>query len=319
MRILFAGSPSIAIPSLEMLALRHDVCAVLTTTDRQSGRGRRSEPSPVKLRAQELGIPVIEAERLDAGVSERIRELDPRIMVIAAFGKIFKKDFIDLFPLGGINFHPSLLPRYRGASPIPAAILAGDHETGITIHRLALKLDAGEILAQRKIPLKGDETTDSLSREFAARGAELLADVMERLESGAVEGVPQDEREATYCRLVKKEDGAIDWKEGAESIERKVRAYDPWPRASTSWLGQTLLVLKSRVYPGTFGGVSGHPDTIGSRPGEVLGPNPEYGLLVRTGAGILALERLQLQFKKPLEWRSFLNGHPDVIGARFGG
>jgi methionyl-tRNA formyltransferase len=318
MRILFAGTPSIAIPSLEALAGRFDVCAVLTTIDTQSGRGRRLEASPVKQRAHELGIPVIEAKKIDAEVRERIRSLAPRLIVIAAFGRIFKKEFIDLFPMGGVNFHPSLLPRHRGPSPIPAAILEGDAETGVTLHRLALGMDAGDILAQWRMPLTGRETTETLGKELAVQGAQLLVPVIEGLEVGSLTGTPQNHEEATFCRLVKKEDGIIDWRESAQTIERKVRAYDPWPKAGTMWAERTLLVLKSSVYPGTFG-VPEQSDDAAAAPGQVIGSHREFGLLVKTGGGILAVERLQLQFKKPLDWRAFVNGHSDVIGARFGG
>ncbi len=318
MRILFAGTPDIAVPILEALSGRFEVCAVLTTADSQSGRGRKLEASPVKTRAHELGIPVLEARKIDEGIISQVRALAPDIIVVAAFGKLFKKPFIDLFPMGGINFHPSLLPRHRGASPIPAAILEGDMETGVTIHRLALGMDSGDILEQWRMPLTGTETTATLGAELAAQGARMIVPVLERLESGTITATPQDEAQATYCRFVKKEHGIIDWGESAEIVERKIRAFDPWPRTSTSWEGKTLLVLKSHVYPGTLG-VPEQSVHETAAPGQVLGSHKEHGLLVKTGRGILAVERLQLQFKKPLDWRAFVNGHSGVIGARFGG
>ncbi len=313
MRILFAGSPPIAVPSLKEAARRHEVLAVLTGSDRQAGRGKRSAPSAVKIKALELGLPVIEADRIDAAVTDKVRVLAPRLLVVVAFGRIFRKEFIDLFPLGGINLHPSLLPRHRGPSPISAAILAGDAETGVCIQKLALKFDSGDILAREKIALRGDETTGFLSETLARKGAALLRDVLDGLEKGPMEGVAQDEREATYCRLLKKEDGRIDWSEGARAIERKVRAYDPWPRAATAWGQRTVLVLQSRLYAGTLGAVQEVP------PGTVFASDPREGLLVRTGEGILAVQRLQLEFKKALDWKAFRNGHPQIIGSRFGG
>ncbi len=319
MRILFAGSPSLAVPSLEKTARGGEVCAVLTGHDQPAGRGRTPEPTPVKVRALELGLPVLEADRVDSGVEGRVRVLAPDLLVVVAFGRIFRKSFLDMFPRGGINLHPSLLPRYRGPSPIPAVVLAGDPETGVTVQRIALRFDSGDILAQERVLLDGTETTASLTQILAPAGADLLAGVLTRMREGdAVSACPQREEDATYCSLIRKEDGRIDWSAPAAVIERMVRAYDPWPRASTTLEGQTLLVLKSRTVPATLGEVStasggAHP------PGTIIGSSPQAGLLVKAGEGILAVERLQLQFKKALDWRSFLNGHPRVIGTRLGG
>ncbi len=317
MRILFAGSPPIAVPSLEEAARRHEVLAVLTGGDQQAGRGKKAAPSAVKIKAVELGLPVMEADRIDAAVTDKVRALAPQLLVVVAFGKIFRKAFIDIFPLGGINLHPSLLPRHRGPSPISAAILAGDAETGVCIQRLALKFDSGDILSREKIALRGDETTGSLSETLAVKGAALLRDVLDGLEKGPMKGIAQDEREATYCHLLKKEDGRIDWNEGARVIERKVRAYDPWPRAATRWGQKTVLVLQSRLYAGTLGAVRDSAQVVPS--GTVFASDPREGLLVRTGEGILAVQRLQLEFKKALDWKAFRNGHPQIIGSRFGG
>jgi methionyl-tRNA formyltransferase len=318
MRILFAGTPRIAIPSLERIAKNHEVCAVLTIKDRLVGRGKKTEQSPVKTKAEELGLPIIEAERMDDRVHAAVRSLTPDLIVVVALGRIFRKNFLDLFPRGGINLHPSLLPKYRGPSPVTAAIVGGDTETGVTIQRLALKVDTGDILAQTRVALTGEETTGSLSERLALLGAELLEGVISRLEKGGIEGTPQNEGEASYCRLVRKDDGKIDWTLTACEIERRVRAYDPWPRAATAWEGRSLLVLKSRVYTGTLGSCGLHAKADAA-PGTVLARDPEWGILVQTGGGILAVERLQLEFKKALDWRSFLNGCPGVMGARLGG
>jgi methionyl-tRNA formyltransferase len=284
----------------------------LTCCDRPAGRGGGLLPSPVKVRALALGLPLLQPARLDAAAIEEARRLNPEMLVVAAFGRIFRKEFLDIFPAGGINVHPSLLPRYRGPSPVSAAILAGDSETGVTVQKLALRFDTGDILAQRAVALDGSETTGTLTASLAVTGAELLAEVLASAAAGqALVGTPQDEERASDCRIVRKEDGRIDWAEPARLIARKVRAYDPWPRADTTWNGASLLLLKTAVYPGTF--------TDAGEPGRVLASDKRHGLLVRTGDGVLAVERLQLQFKKPLDWRSFLNGHPDLVGARLGG
>jgi methionyl-tRNA formyltransferase len=314
MRILFAGTPALAVPSLTAAAGAHEVAAVLTSPDQPAGRGRAPVPSPLKTAALDLGLRVLDPEKLDEAFMEEARGIGADLLVVAAFGKIFRKPFLDLFPLGGVNLHPSLLPRFRGPSPVSAAIMAGDAETGVTIQRIALKFDTGDILAQERHPLRGDETAASLTDELALRGAALLAGVLAGLAAGsAPEARAQREEDATYCRTLAKEDGIIRWAEPAAAIERKVRAFDPWPRAASTLNGEILLVLKSHVYPDTL-----PADTDRGAPGTVRAADRTHGLLVQTGAGVLAVERLQLQFKKPLDWRAFMNGHPAIVGARLG-
>jgi methionyl-tRNA formyltransferase len=317
MRILFAGTPEIAVPSLERIAAAYP-CVVLTGTDRHAGRGRKIAASPVKQSAAALGLRVIAADVINAAVREEVRSVSPDILVVAAFGRIFRKSFLEVFPLGGINLHPSLLPKYRGPAPVTAAILGGDKTTGVTIQRIALAVDSGAVLAQEKVALTGNETTESLSEELGIKGADLLMDVLKAVEAGTATESAQDEASATYCSLVRKEHGRIDWGEEAGLIERKVRAYDPWPRAYTTWNGIALLVLKSKEYPDTLGTVSGSAEGIEVPAGKVVGLHPEHGLLVQTGKGVLAVERLQLQNRKAMDWRSFVNGHPEVVGSTFG-
>jgi methionyl-tRNA formyltransferase len=311
MRILFAGTPGIAVPSLRETVRAHEVCAVLTAGDQPAGRGRGREPSEVKRAALELGLRVLEADLIDAGIREAIRGLAPELLVVVAFGRIFRRSFLDLFPRGGVNVHPSLLPRHRGPSPVPAAILAGDRETGVTVQRIALEVDAGEVYAQRALSLDGTETTGSLTQVLADLGAGLLGEVLASIEEGTASATPQV-GVPTWSRLIAKDDGTVDWSDPAALIERKVRAYDPWPRASTSWEGRPLLLLHSHLPAGTVVPVPG------AAPGTVLGPSPE-GLLVQAGDGPLALVRLLPAFGRPMDWRAFLNGHPGVAGARLGG
>ncbi len=290
---------------------RSSRCSPVRTSRR---RGRAPTPPPVKKAAKDLGLRVLQPEKLDAAFLEEVRAMAPDVLVAAAYGKIFRKALLDLFPLGGINVHPSLLPRHRGPSPISAAILEGDTDTGVTIQNLALKFDTGDVLAQERFPLKGDETTVGLSEALAEVGARLLSGVLAKLAAGRQpERRVQDEGAATYCRTITKEDGVVQWGESAVVIERKVRAFDPWPRASTRCAGETLLLLQSHVYPATLA-----VDPPSKEPGQVLPPDRGHGLLVATGLGVLAVERLQLQFKKPLDWRSFLNGRPGIVGSRLG-
>ena len=314
MRILFAGTPPMAVPCLEKLAREREVVCILTAPDQPAGRGRAPCPSAVKQAGLALRIPVLAPAALDEEARRQVKDLAPDLLVVVAFGKIFRKSFLDIFPLGGINLHPSLLPLYRGPSPVTAAILAGDTETGVTVQKLAMRFDTGDILAQVRVPLDGSETTGSLTGALGLKGAELLGAVVGDIAEGRpITPVMQEEARATYCRLVRKEDGLVDWNEPAPVIERKVRAYDPWPRARTTLGTDSLLLLKTSVHPDTLPGAGGAPV-----PGEVLAADEENGILVQTGQGILRIERLQLQFKKPLDWRSFLNGRPNLKGIRLG-
>jgi len=311
MRVLFAGSPQLAIPSLDCVQRGHQVAAVLTNPDRPAGRRACLAPTPVKARALELGLAVLQPQRLDEAFAESVRALGCELLVVVAFGRIFPAEFLALFPLGGVNVHPSLLPRHRGPSPIPAAILAGDRETGVTVQKLAARMDSGDILSARSLPLAGTETAGALSAGLSGLGAELLEETLADVEQGRAAGKPQEEAAATYCRMVRKEDGRIDWEQEPEHIERQIRAYDPWPGAFTTFRGQTLHLLAGGAHP------QSPPREAGER-GLVFGTDNRYGILVRAGKGVLYVPRLQLQTKKPTDWRSFLNGRKDFVGSQLG-
>jgi methionyl-tRNA formyltransferase len=311
MRILFAGSPDFAVPSLAAVQKAFSVAAVLTNPDRPVGRGKQAVATPVKQEALTLHLPVLQPRTFDAAFLEQVRAVDAELLVVVAFGRIFSREFLDLFPRGGINLHASLLPKYRGPSPVTAAILNGETQTGVTVQRMAPKMDAGDILGTRSLPLTGGETTGLLSTILAKLGAEILPTTLKELEQGRIRPFVQDESKASYCRLVSKEDGRIDWSADAAVIERMIRAYDPWPRAFTTWNGRQLNLLAGGVYPETV-------DTSGRKRGLVLAVDNRYGILVNTGAGVLCVSRLQLQARKPLDWRSFLNGQKDFIGSQLG-
>ena len=320
MRILFAGTPGLSAASLEEVAGSFNVCAVLTAPDRPSGRGRKLKAPPVKLCAQGLGIPVLQPEKIDESFRKAVYAFKSDVLVVAAYSKIFRGNFLALFPMGGMNLHPSILPKHRGPSPLQAAILSGDAETGVTIQKLALEMDAGDILAQEKIPLRGDETTPELERVAARIGARLLVDTLRRYESGDFSGIPQKEDEATYCPLVKKEDGLIIWELGAGIICSMMRAYLPWPRAYTIFKGRELYLLKGGIFPrGNEYGDMYSRDAQKPESGSVVGIDKMYGILVHTGRDILYIEELQLQSKKSMHWKAFLNGQKEFIGTRLGG
>jgi methionyl-tRNA formyltransferase len=318
-RILFAGTPAIAVPALEAVARSFDLAAVLTNPDAPAGRGGRLAASPVKQACLSLGLEVLEPARLDAPLVDRVRRLEPELLVVAAYGRIFRPEFLSLFPRGAVNLHPSLLPRHRGPAPIAATILAGDVEGGVTIQRVAAAVDTGAILAQERVPLDGTETAGSLAERLAPLGAELLVRVLEDIEYGRATEREQEHERATYCRKLTKADGLIDWREDALTISRKVRAFDPVPGAYTRCGGRLLNLLDAFPAPAecppSMAGLGSGPSMA---PGVVLRADKRYGILVSTGQGLLCVRRLQLEARKALEWRAFCNGVPGFVGSRLG-
>jgi methionyl-tRNA formyltransferase len=278
--------------------------------DRAAGRGRKLMPSPVKERALELGLPVLQPEQLRTEARAEVTALKPELLACVAYGKLFGPKFLELFAAGTLNLHPSLLPKYRGPAPIPAPILNGDRVTGVTIMALAREMDAGDIYAQREVGLDGTETSASLSERLAADGAALLVEMVDAVAAGTARAKPQDESKATYTSLIEKSAGLIDWSLPAREIERRIRAYQPWPLAHTTWNNQRLNLLGARVVDA---------GDISAAPGTVLRVDTAGGILVETGNGLLALTELQLQSRKALSWDSFLNGVRDFIGAVLGG
>jgi len=337
LRLLFAGSPAIALPSLRMLAEGAKaglwtLAGVLTNPDSRKGRGGGTEPTDIgreaALLAEEiaaLGLPppaILKPETLKEEAREAVSALKPDLLVCFAYGRIFGPRFMDLFPLGGINVHPSLLPKYRGASPIQEAILRRDSETGITIQRIAAEMDCGNILAQETIPLGGTETAASLSETAAVKGAELLQAVLESVvamgQAGLV-GIPQ-QGEASYCTVIEKSSGVIDWNRSAPEICAQIRAYNPWPLARTGHKGQILNILEAAPFSKESGAPGGGPSALPNtgalaEPGRILDIDKKSGILVQTGDGVLAVSVLQYQTKKTLPWQAFLNGSRDFIGS----
>lgn len=321
MRTLYAGCPSISVPPLDALAEVSDVVGVLTNPGKPCGRNKKIRETPVKRKALELKIPVVETDSVkeaDEQILSEIKDLSAELLVVFAYGVILPGWFLNLFPLGGINIHPSLLPKYRGPSPIPAVILAGEEKTGITVQRLSEKMDAGNILLQKTIYLLGGETTEGLERDVAEFAGPLLKEVVTNMASGELREQPQKEEEATYCRLISKDDSHVDWQFSAERIDRMVRAYYPWPKARTSWKGREVYLLQGSPVLGGEEDLAAESGGDGEIPGTVLGVDKTKGILVQTGNGVYAIKRLQLQSKKPLSFKDFLNGNRDFLETRLG-
>lgn len=313
MRILFAGSPEIALPSLELLSKKGMVCGVLTAPDRPSGRGRKLTSPPVKTLATALGLPLLQPLKLNQAARDAVSELNPDLMAVFAYSKIFGPKFLSLFPKGAVNVHPSLLPKHRGPAPIPGAILAGDDITGVTVQYVGLEMDAGDILIQRNVAIDDRETAGELASRIAPIGAELLGRAVTMIDEGTEQPAPQDEAKATYCSMLAKEDGLIDWNQSAEYISRQVRALNPWPIAYTAFNGSKLSILRARALDDAAADFAVEP------PGTVVGVDKTNGILIKTKHGILSVEELQLQSRKALGWKAFLNGTPGFAGSQLGG
>jgi methionyl-tRNA formyltransferase len=311
MRILFMGTPDFAVPSLRALAASsHEIVMVVTQPDRPKGRGRTLTAPPVKLAAQELGIPVFQPEKVrDEEALARLEALKPDLLVTAAYGQILPKRLLELPPYGCINVHASLLPRWRGGAPIHRAIIEGDKETGITLMRMTETLDAGDIFAQEAVPITEEDTAGSMHDKLAELGAKLLQETLPQILSGALKGIPQDEQRVTYAPNLTREDERIDWSKSARQIFNQVRGLHPWPVAYTTDSNQkTYKIWRVRVK---------EEDAVRGEPGTVLGTE-EDAILVQAGRGIVAIQEIQPAGKKRMSVEAFLRGTPLVPGTRLG-
>lgn len=308
MRILFLGTPTFAaIPLRALVNAGHEIVGVVTQPDRPAGRAKTPQAPPVKLAALELSLPVLQPPTLkDEAVVQQLRELQPDVGVVAAYGEILRKNVLDIPPLGYLNIHPSLLPLYRGPTPVAAALLAGDEITGVSVIRLVRAMDAGPIVAQATIELDRSARTGSLTDELFTIGAQLLTGVLPLYASGEIQPQPQDESQATYCKLLTKQDGRIDWALPALVIERAIRAYDPWPGAFTTWQGQPLKLGAARVDADWSG-----PE----EPGTLLAGD---SVRVATGSGALELLELQLAGKRMMSGGDWLHGQREGVGQQLG-
>lgn len=298
-KTIFAGTPEFALPYLKGLldSPDFDVLGVITQPDKPSGRKQELTPSPVKILAQESGLKVFQPEKLrkDEAIAVELAALQPDLLIVVAYGQIIPQAILDLFPKGCINVHPSLLPKYRGASPIQNTILNGDKTTGVSIMLMDAQMDHGPILAQSSAALTGEETNESLHQKLAESGVPLLIQTIKDYLAEKITPQPQNEAEATYCQTITKEDGRIAWQDEAVKIKNKIYAFYPWPATWTILNGQRL-----KIFPPVE--ISDEP----LRPGQVK-INGEQ-LIIGTGAGSLLLHQIQLEGKKPTDTGSFIRG-----------
>jgi methionyl-tRNA formyltransferase len=308
-KTIFIGTPEFAERIFRKIypALRDkfEIIAVITAEDKPVGRKQILTPSPVKKWAVENNLPILQPDKIRKPEwIEKIKELKPDLIILTAYGQIIPKEILDLPKYKALNIHPSLLPCWRGASPIQAVILNGDKETGVTIILMDEEMDHGPILENTKIQIPNSQTYKELSDKLADLAAELLIKTLPDWIEGKIKAQPQDHSQATFCKLIKKEDGKIDWHKSAEEIERQIRAFSDWPESYTSFNGKQLKIIDT--------------DAINKKTDKKIGEVflvDNKNLAVQTGQDILIIELIQLEGKKPMSARDFLNGHPEIIGT----
>lgn len=300
------GTPDFAVPSLQaLIGTGHEVCAAYTQPDKPQGRKQVLTPPPVKVLAQQYGIPVYQPATLkDAAEQERLRALAPEAIIVAAYGKLLPKAVLDIPPRGCINVHGSLLPRWRGAAPIQWAVIAGDKTAGVTTMRMAEGLDTGDMLLKYETPIGARETAGELFDRLAQAGAALLVETLDRLDD--ITPVPQEDSQSCYAHMLDKEMAVIDWAKSAHEIDCLIRGLNPWPVALTTLDGARLKVYAAQPVSGA------------GRPGEVLESDPKKGFVIACGADALRLDEVQLVGGKRMKSADFLRGHAVPRGTILG-
>ncbi|MBO8127687.1 MAG: methionyl-tRNA formyltransferase [Peptococcaceae bacterium] len=311
MRLVFMGTPEYAVVSLRsLLAAGYPVLKVVTQPDRPRGRGKKPAPPPVKSFALENGLEVLQPDIIkDTAFIGELRRLAPDIIVVVAFGRILPREILSLPPLGCVNVHASLLPKYRGAAPIHWAVMRGEKETGVTTMYIDGGLDSGDMILQASCPIGEEETVGQVHDRLAEMGGKLLVQTLQKITEGTAPRIPQDDRLATYAPMLKKEDEIIDWNRTAVEIKNHVRGMNPWPGARTTWEGRVLKIWRVEEVKGRFSG----------RPGTVICAGPKEGIMVQAGSGAVRLLEVQPAGGRPLDATAFLCGHcikpGTVLGA----
>ena len=299
------GTPDFSVPSLKKLIETQEVVGVVTQPDRPAGRGKQLRQSPIKVVAQEANIPVYQPKSLrKEAAADPIREWHPDVIVVAAFGQILRPHVLELPQYGCINVHASLLPRWRGASPIQHAILAGDAETGVCLMQMDVGLDTGSVYVCQSVTITPTETAASLHDKLAQAGAEMTGHYLDTILQGKLTAQAQDDALSTYAPMISKEDARLDWTDTAVNLDRRIRAMTPWPGAFSSWQSKTVKIKEARL-------------AVGKLPVGEVGQVVEYvgGTAVLTSDGAIHLQTIQLEGKKAMAVADFLRGHPDFIGA----
>ncbi len=312
MKIIYMGTPDFAVPPLKALAeAGYEVAAVVTQPDKPKGRGKTLMPTPVKEEALKHGIPVYQPEKVkEISFVEKLREINPDVIIVAAFGQIIPKEILDMPRFGCLNIHASLLPKYRGAAPIQYAVIDGEKESGVTLMRMGTGLDTGDMISKAVVPLADDETGGSLFEKLAQAGARLLTDTLPSVFDGTAVYEKQPEESPTpYAAMITKQMGLLDFGRSAGELERLVRGLNPWPSAYTFLEGKTLKIWKAAVSEKKYG------ESADALPGTVLLTDKD-GIHVCCGNGCLILEEVQLEGKKRMDADAFLRGFQVKTGTR---
>lgn len=300
MKLIFAGTPDFSVPTLKkLIESEHDVVAVLTQPDKPKGRGRKLTKSPIKMLAESHEIPVLQPITLkNEAIQSTLRAYHADIMIVIAYGLLLPKTVLEMFPSGCINVHASLLPKYRGASPIQAALLSGDKQTGVTIMKMDVGMDTGDMLHHLACHIDLQETAQTLHDKLAELGSHALIELLNSMQQSELNPIKQDDRLATYAPKIKKTDAQIDWSKSAETLDREVRAYYGWPVSYTTTHGEALRVWESNLSN------QAHNATAG----EVIACS-ENGIIVACGRGALSLSKIQLPGGKILPVKDYLNAN----------
>ncbi|MCM8765655.1 MAG: methionyl-tRNA formyltransferase [Candidatus Omnitrophica bacterium] len=302
MKIVFWGTSSFALPTLEKIARsKEEILLVVTQPDKKQGRHLKLIPPPVKIKAEELNLKVVQPDSLsDKNFLSSLKELEPDLFVVVAYGNILKREILQIPRIISLNLHASLLPKYRGPAPINWAIWKGEKETGVSIIKMNEKMDAGEIILQKKIPISEEDNALSLGERLSREGADLCKEAIDLLAQGKAKFLPQEESKASFAPLLKKEDGKIDWRNSAREISRQIRALLPWPGSYCFYKQKLLKIWKASA---------GEEDFSGFSPGEIVEIGKEE-FAVATGKGKLWIKELQLAGGRRMSAREFLSGHP---------
>lgn len=311
MRIVFMGTPEFSLPALNMLLQKHEVAGVITQSDKPKGRGMQLAYPPVKKRALEAGVLVYQPQMLKNNEEfiQTLKSLSPQVIVVAAYGKILPKAILEIPPRGCINIHASLLPKYRGAAPIPWAILNGETKTGITTMLMNEKMDAGDILLQEEIQIEPDETGGTLHDKLSVLGPRVLEKTLELLEQNKLTPVRQNDEDATFAPMLKNEDAVIHWNEEAEKIHRRIRAFCPFPGAAAFYHGKRIKIFKAKTLEAD--------DMKNAAPGQVLDIRGQDGIIVATQKNSIGILELQEEGKKKLFHTEYVRGHAIKPGECF--
>ncbi|MDA8235689.1 MAG: methionyl-tRNA formyltransferase [Clostridia bacterium] len=313
MRLTFMGTPDFAVPCLEALVQAgHEIIGVVTQPDRPKGRGKQLAPSPVKVKALELNLPLYQPEKIKTlEFTQKLREMAPEAIIVVAFGQLLSREILAIPPFGCINVHASLLPKLRGAAPIHWAVINGEEKTGITTMYMDVGMDTGDMILKKEVPITLEDTVGSIHDKLAGIGAKLLVETLEQIARGTAPRTTQEHTQATYAPLLQREHEQIRWEQPAHEVINLIRGMNPWPGAYTSYQGKILKVWAARP--------AGAVPVSGSfQPGQVVQVLPKEGLVVETGDGRVLISEIQLQGSRRMAVRDFLPGNPVAVGEFLG-